>query len=132
MQRGVLFVSRSKKDAQALSEILEPLSVPVVHVPSVQQARLRLDHELFGVVLTESELPDGNWRDILDLTRAETPGSPVVVTDPRADNRLWMDALDFGAYDLVCQPFCCSEVQRILSNALAAPPEFRHASHAAL
>ncbi|HLE37828.1 MAG TPA: hypothetical protein VI699_11870, partial [Candidatus Acidoferrales bacterium] len=121
MQRGVLFVSPSGKDAQSLSEMLQSLSIPVVHVPTLKHARVKLDHELFGVVLTEAALPDGNWKDVLDLARAEARGSAVVVTDPLADTRLWMDALDLGAYDLVCQPFCSSEVQRILSNALSRP-----------
>jgi hypothetical protein len=43
-----------------------------------------------------------------------------------------LDVLEFGAYDLVCQPFSSFEVQRILSNALSEKRDVPHASHAAL
>ena len=45
------------------------------------------------------------------------PGAEVIVTDPNADVRFWAEALNLGAYDMLAQPFCETEVRRILSNA---------------
>jgi len=132
MRRGVLFVSPSTEDARALTEMLKPISVPLVHAASLSQARSRLDRETFGTILTEARLPDGTWNDVLALSRGRNSRCTVLVTDPGADTRLWIDALESGAYDLVCQPLCCSEVQRIVSNALAAPPEYWNQARAAV
>ena len=126
-RKGVLFVSSSAEDAERLSGMLQPLSVTLVHVRTLEHARTKLNHETFGVVLTETDLADGDWKDVVTLACAEKRGVEVVVTDARADTRLWLDALERGAYDVVCQPFCSSEVQRILSNALSARPEARSA-----
>lgn len=131
-RNGVLFVSPSAKDAESLSEMLQALSIPLVHARTLSQARRKLDGQDFGVVLTEADLPDGNWKDVLTLARGEVSGSEVVVTTPQADTGLWLDVLESGAYDLVCQPFCSFEVQRILSNALSERRDVPHACHAAL
>ncbi len=132
MRRGVLFVSPSAEDARALTEMLKPISVPLVCAASVSQAKARLEHEVFGTILTESCLPDGTWRDVLSLSRAGNPRCSVLVTDPRADAALWVDVLESGAYDLLCQPLCSAEVQRIVTNALAAPPEHWNSARAAV
>ena len=73
------------------------------------------------MILTEAALPDGNWLDVLHLTR-ETPHEiQVIVTDPHADARFWAEALNLGAYDLLAQPFYEPEVRRILYNACSRP-----------
>lgn len=116
MNRGVLFVSPHIEDAAALSEMLDPVHVPLIHAANLEQARSRLEHDRFGVVLTEAALPDGSWQDVLDLARQTQPRAEVIVTHPFADSRFWAEALSMGAYDLLAQPFYASEVQRIVTN----------------
>jgi DNA-binding NtrC family response regulator len=83
------------------------------------------------VVLTEALLPDGNWTDVLQYLKRSGKGTVVVVTNRFADGQFWSDILDLGAYDLLPQPFCSGEVQRILANALDLPAPLRRAAPAA-
>ena len=53
------------------------------------------------------------------MARKRPGESEVIVTDPHADARLWSEALNMGAYDLVSQPFYEPEVRRILYYACA-------------
>jgi DNA-binding NtrC family response regulator len=69
------------------------------------------------VILTAANLPDGNWLDVLHLTRESPHQIEVIVTHPHADARFWAEVLNLGAYDLLAQPFYEPEVRRILSNA---------------
>ena len=87
------------------------------HVESLQKARTKLQLEEYAVILTEAALPDGGWLDVLHLARECPQELEVVVTDPQADSRLWAEALNLGAYDLLAQPFYEPEVRRILYNA---------------
>ena len=122
MGTGVLFVSPHREDATILSRMLGSLSVPIEHVADLAQARARIQRRaVITVILTEANLPDGTWLDVLDLARRVTPGSEVIVTDAAADARFWAEALNLGAYDLIAQPFATAEVQRILSNACSRP-----------
>ena len=117
MRIGVLFVSPHREDATVLSRMLSSLPVPLEHVADLQHASATIQAEPYQVILTEATLPDGTWRDVLDMARRVTPGPEVIVTDASADARFWAEALNLGAYDLIAQPFATAEVQRILSYA---------------
>src|SRR5690242_8438521 len=117
MRSRILFISRRSEDALLLSQMMQPLPLVLDHAGSLQQARERLLTQKYDVVLTEAELSDGKWLDVLHLVR-ESPHEPeVIVTDKQADARFWAEALNLGAYDLLAQPFYQPEVQRILYNA---------------
>jgi DNA-binding NtrC family response regulator len=97
--------------------MVQPLHAILEHVATLHHARAKLRECEYDIVLTEATLPDGNWLDVLHLVRASPQELEVIVTDPQADSRLWSEALNRGAYDLIAQPFYEPEVQRILANA---------------
>lgn len=131
MQHGVLFVSPSADDADLLSQMLQPLSIPLEQVPDLQRARARLDYEKYGVVLTEARLPDGDWQHVMKAVDEVGGTSTVVVTHAFADTRFWADVLEAGGYDVLAQPFYRPEVQRIISNALTPTAAYRKVSRSA-
>ena len=117
MRSRILYISRCSEDALLLSEMTRSLPLVLEHAESLQQAREWLHAHSYDVVLTEAELSDGKWLDVLHLVR-DSPHAPhVIVTDKHADARFWAEALNLGAYDLLAQPFHPPEVQRILYNA---------------
>ena len=114
MDSNVLFVSPYVQDANSLAEMLDEGST-VVHASSLKDAVSRLRAAHFGVVLTEAKLDDGNWLDLLELTRRL--GTELVVTDAWADAQFWAMAINMGAYDMLAQPFHGTEVRRVLASA---------------
>jgi DNA-binding NtrC family response regulator len=117
MRSRILSISGHPEDARKLSEMLHALPLILDHVGSVRQARAQLQVQAYDAVLTEAALSDGNWLDVLHLVRESPRDMAVIVTDPKADTRLWAEVLNLGAYDLLTQPFDETEVRRILSNA---------------
>ena len=117
MRSRILFVSGHRDDARQITQILRALPVMLDHAGSLQHARAQLRQDEYDVILTEAALPDGTWRDALRLARECPQDVEVIVTDPHADARLWAEALNIGAYDLIAQPFYEPEVRRILYNA---------------
>jgi len=115
MDSAVLFISPYLQDAQALGSMLAEASVVLTHATCLKDAVARLDSAPFPVVLTEANLEDGTWRDVLSLTRSR--GAELIVTDAWADARFWAEAINLGAYDLLAQPFHAAEVRRVLSSA---------------
>jgi DNA-binding NtrC family response regulator len=117
MDSHVLFISPNSNDAETISRILEAAFVDCEHAANYREARSRLAGNAYGAILTEADLPDGSWKDIIRLA-LDLPAQPaVVVTRPAADDRFWGDVLNLGCYDLLTQPFDTREVQRILSLA---------------
>ena len=122
MKSRILYISGHQEDARHLSQMLHTLPVVLDYAGTLHQARTKIQQEDYEVILTEAALPDGSWLDALHLAR-ETPRElEVIVTDPQADARLWAEALNLGAYDLLAQPFYEPEVRRILSNACSRAP----------
>ncbi len=117
MKSRILFVSGRHDDAREISRMLDGMPVALDHADSLQHARTQLRNDEYDVILTEAALPDGNWLDALHLARECPQDVEVIVTDPHADARLWSQALNLGAYDLIAQPFYAPEVCRILHNA---------------
>ena len=117
MNQRVLFLSSDCTDAGMLCGMLSPVSVSLDHVTSLAEARARLPQGAYGAILTEAQLPDGRWTDVLELTHELGVFPAVIVTERLADDRFWAEVLNLGAYDLLAQPFDTGEVRRILSNA---------------
>jgi DNA-binding NtrC family response regulator len=117
MESSVLFISDYPDDANRLSQMLQTLPLGLVHVANLKLARHELQHRPYSVILSEAFLPDGKWVDVLELAREYEGRVEVIVTDQDADARLWAEALNLGAYDVLSQPFYEPEVRRILQNA---------------
>ena len=77
-------------------------------------------HTSVQVVFTDTLLPDGDWRTTLE-TAAQSDASPeVVVCAPvGVPRRLWAEALEAGAYDVLMEPFGQGEVRRVVDAAAA-------------
>jgi DNA-binding NtrC family response regulator len=79
----VLVVSPSLN--RALSGILERASCPlaVLHSPDCKQALAHLADSRISVVICETLLPDGSWKDLLEYIGRVRASSVLVVT-PRS------------------------------------------------
>src|ERR1019366_5441293 len=73
-------------------------------------------HEI-AVLLCERDLTQGTWTDVLEHIQA-LPNTPsLIVTSRLADDRLWAEALNLGAWDVLAKPFSHIEVIRSVHAA---------------
>jgi DNA-binding NtrC family response regulator len=117
MRFRILFISGCSDDARRLSRMLRPLQFELHHATNLQEARDMLRKSAYRLILTEANLTDGAWLDVVQTADRHSADLPVIVTDPQADARLWSEVLNRGGYDLLTQPFYAPEVRRILENA---------------
>lgn len=68
-------------------------------------------------MICERDLPDASWTDLLEQAAALPEPPYIIVTSRHADDRLWAEALNLGAYDVLAKPFDAGEVIRIVSLA---------------
>jgi len=69
------------------------------------------------VVLCDRDLQPGTWKDMVEAL-ALLPDPPhLIVTSRQADERLWLEALNLGAYDVLQTPFNAAEVTRAVGMA---------------
>ena len=71
----------------------------------------------FAVVVCERDLQPGSWKDVLDQVTILPDPPPLIVTSRLADERLWAEALNLGAYDVLAKPFDRTEATRVVGAA---------------
>ncbi len=112
-----VFLGCSGEDYQVASAYLDAAHVRLRRADYLEDADLLLADGESTVLLTEAAFPGGTWQDALALKMRRHPQATLVVTAAHADERLWLDVLDQGGYDLVLKPFIADELVRILANA---------------
>ena len=91
------------------------------------------------LVFTDTQLPDGTWTDILALAEKAARAVNVIVVAEAVNTRLYVEAIESGAFDFLAPPFDAADLAHVvrcaLDNALArrtARPPAEHARKASL
>lgn len=114
---NALFVSPFEADHEFMQRFFTRTKWRLYPAETYRKAALWLKSESISVIVTEKELPDGNWRDLL-AEASGCPFSPVLVATYRfseIDNLNQL--LELGAYDVLAKPFDETEVSQIISFA---------------
>ena len=87
------------------------------------------DHQSLQVILAhpkgmifkardcERDLLPGSWSDVLVHIQSLPNAPSLIVASRLADDRLWGEALNLGAWDVLAKPFDPTEVIRSLHSA---------------
>lgn len=117
---SVLLVTSDDRHESSLQAIFEGTLHTTHRALNCFQAMLCLQDRSVAVVVAEADLPDGNWKHLLDIA-ASLPDPPqLIVFSPRADDMLWAEVLNLGGYDVLPAPFAAEEVLRTVSLACEA------------
>lgn len=121
----VFHVGPQDQDLRALADILNRTewklcpgtSWTLAATDDVPSAAARLEGEKVPIVVCERESVAGNWKDMLESVGKSSPSPMLIVTSRTADEYLWAEALNLGAYDVLSKPYHPVEVVRVLSMA---------------
>ena len=69
------------------------------------------------VVIGIADEMDGTWRDLLAHGTSLRKPPHLIVASRYTDDRLWAEALNLGAYDVLAMPFRTAEVFQSVSLA---------------
>jgi DNA-binding NtrC family response regulator len=118
MDPRILLVTPAERRQKLLS-ILSSEGMEVLTAGGVAEAETRLsDARKYDVVFVDAELPDGDWRDVLQFVAVHRETAREVVVCARCgDEQLWAEVIQCGAFDLVPEPFERQEVLRIARSA---------------
>ncbi len=119
----VLSISAATEDRAALRRILRPISWEIVEAECCETAFRLLSNGSIATVIADDILPDGDWRRVLTHTLSRPHPPKLIVASHLADESLWAEVLNLGAYDLLAKPFDADEVRRVVW--LTLPPEGR-------
>jgi DNA-binding NtrC family response regulator len=107
----------SPDDLRCLERILGHTRWTLETASSVAEVATRLRGHPGVVVITDAVLADGDWKDLLACAAQQPSPPPLIVAAHHADDRLWMEVLNSGGYNVVGKPFEGQEVFRVISMA---------------
>ncbi|MGO9258432.1 MAG: response regulator [Bryobacteraceae bacterium] len=113
----VLSVSPLAEDHLSLQQFFNRSKWELYKTDSLRSALALLHTREIGVVICERDLSPGTWIDMLEGLRLSQDAPPLIVTSRVADERLWAEALNLGAYDVLAKPFERTELVRSVSLA---------------
>ena len=112
----VLSVSRNDEDCASLERIFRS-DWSVIASVTVASALSVLREIPIPIVMFDCDITSGTWEEMLDQISLLPDPPLLIVTSRLADERLWAEALNLGAWDVLAKPFDEDEVIRIVSVA---------------
>ena len=113
---AVLSVSPLDADHLSLEAIIGDSSVTLLKARDLVSARLLLQQHDVAAVVCERDLLPGTWMDMLEDIKALPNPPSLIVASRLADERLWAEALNLGAWDVLATPFNPTEVLRSVKS----------------
>ena len=119
--KSALLVSPSSEDHEFLSEIFGEQNWKLYGVRTLGSALALLRGQPVPVVITERDLPLGDWKDLLAAIQHLAHRPLLVVTSRLADEYLWTEVLNLGGHDVLAKPFQGKELRWVLESAWRTP-----------
>lgn len=113
----VLSVSPLAEDHFSLQAIFDHSKWQLYRADCLASAQAVMSRREIGVVICERNLEPGTWVDMLEEGRLLPNAPSLIVTSRLADDRLWAEALNLGAYDVLAKPFERMELVRSVISA---------------
>jgi response regulator RpfG family c-di-GMP phosphodiesterase len=113
----VLSVSPLEEDHFSLQAILGHTTWMLFKADRVPPALAFLQRHEVSVVLCERDLTPETWIEMRDNIRHVAHPPSLIVTSRVADERLWAEVLNLGAWGVLSKPFNHGEVLRSVKSA---------------
>lgn len=122
--KDILLVMPQHRAAPLLKQ-LRSCGANVQWVTTRQAARQLLEAgEPVQLVLTDTILPDGDWRQVLDDVAESSTQAELIVCARQPNRHFYCEVIQNGAYDLIAEPYDPHHTRRVI-DAAAARAEMR-------
>lgn len=112
-----LLVSDGNQSLESLGVLLKALGIEVRISRTCAEAARLLEQTRPELIFTTIEHADGTWRDVITLAGKAVAATNVIVVAKSHDVRLYIAAMDCGAFDYMLPPFESESVAHIVRVA---------------
>jgi DNA-binding NtrC family response regulator len=112
----VLSLSPHDDDHLSLQAIVDHSTWMLLTSRDFGSATTLLQQHDVSVILCAQQLRPGTWIDVLDHISTLPNAPSLIVASKTADERLWAEALNLGAWDVLAKPFDRREVIRSVKS----------------
>lgn len=114
---SALAISPSVEDLRFLEGRFKEAHWKLYRAGTYREALSMLNEKRLPVVLSACQLPDGNWKDVLNRLAPMLERPRLIVFSRQADDRLWAEVYNLGGFDLLATPFLEDELMFAIDSA---------------
>ncbi|PLX43250.1 MAG: Fis family transcriptional regulator [Deltaproteobacteria bacterium] len=118
MIERILVVDDEESMCEFLGILLEGEGYEVTTCGNVAAAFERIDSDIYDVLITDLNLPDGNGMEIVERVKNKHPDTQVIVITAFATPETAVEAMKLGAYDYITKPFQVEQIRITIRKAL--------------
>lgn len=115
--RVALLISPFERDHEVFHALFREQGWRLHGADSLRSGLALLRRRAPCVVITEQNFSSGSWKDVLEAVYLMPAPPLVVVSSIHADDYLWAEALNLGAYDVLSKPIERTEAIRVFNGA---------------
>lgn len=115
----------SNQSRKIVESAIERWSLEVGWYTSLHEARRSLRRGTHSLVLCEANLPDGTYRDVIQLLQHKMGQIRVIVMSESDLDDCYREAMDKGVFDVIATPCRRTDVQWIIMHAVQGHPQGR-------
>jgi DNA-binding NtrC family response regulator len=115
---NILIASSDLVGRRALLNILEKQGLDSLATSTVHECKEMIATGKVGLIFCDPILADGNYRDLLNASRAAKKRPRVVVMSHLSDWDEYLNAMRLGAFDVIVAPCRPTDVEWMVIQAL--------------
>ena len=115
--RKILILSSNQNRSANLSDILKKQEVDPIFAITVKQYRDILSKQALDLVFCDPQLPDGDYKDVINAARLAGSLARIVVTSRFASWPEFLEAMRSGAFDVISAPCRYKDVEWVMIQA---------------
>lgn len=117
-ENNILVIEDDKIILDSLCEFLSLEGFQASGAETLKGAMARLEKEVYNLVITDVNLPDGDGLELLEIIRKEYPQTVVIVITGYGTIESAVKAIKQGAYDYLTKPIIDDELRLAVERAI--------------
>lgn len=114
-----LLIHDQSETLATLRGVLERLGLSVIQAESYAQAKRWLGGlNPIPLVFTDTQLPDGNWADVVAVAGKAARPVNVIVVARVVNTRFYVEVIEYGAFDFIAPPFNATDLAYVVRTAV--------------
>jgi DNA-binding NtrC family response regulator len=117
--RRILVIDADLQARERVAETLKADACEVVFEESPERLEKVLSEDApFGAILMDLNQPVEEIFGLIPIVKARDPKTEIIFVSRLAEEELWMESIQRGAYDYLPKPLDQNELRRVVNNAL--------------
>lgn len=126
MNQVILVASNDESVCRTIEAVLADCGLPVLSAGNFRDAEAACNRHPVAVIVSDAEFDGHSWRNMLALARQMARPPSLIVVARLATDRLWLDLLDEGVFDLFAQAAIDGDLRRAVLNSIQDWRRLRH------